>query len=157
MAAQDLKASKNVLAGIKPGEGYAGEIDVAEAWEVLAAQEDAVLIDVRTNAEWAFVGLPETGSLGKEIALVPWNIFPDMHRNVDFEEQVAHAAPDQSAALLFICRSGVRSKAAAIAVTSAGYASCYNVTGGFEGDKDNDNHRGRTNGWKAAGLPWVQQ
>lgn len=155
--AQNQQAGSEVLAGIEIADGYAGEVQVLEAWTVLETNEDAVLIDVRTNAEWAYVGLPDLDSLGKELALVPWAIFPDMHRNEDFEIQVGRVQADRSAPMLFLCRSGVRSKSAAIAMTEAGYGRCYNVTGGFEGDKDNNNHRGAKNGWKAAGLPWAQQ
>lgn len=157
MAAQNQQAVSDILAGIQPGDGYGGEVDVKGTWDILDSVDNAVLIDVRTNAEWAFVGMPDLASLGKELALVPWQIFPEMHRNGDFEQQVSSVEADRSAPLLFLCRSGVRSKAAAIAMTKAGYGHCYNVTGGFEGDKDNNNHRGTKNGWKAADLPWVQQ
>jgi rhodanese-related sulfurtransferase len=64
---------------------------------------------------------------------------------------------DRNAPVYFICRSGARSRSAAQALTAAGYTRCYNVAGGFEGDVDAQGHRGRTNGWKASDLPWVQQ
>ncbi len=157
MEAQHQTASIDVLAGIQPARGYAGEVEVGDAWVALETDQSSILVDVRTNAEWAYVGVPDLSSLRKELALVPWHIFPDMHRNDEFEAQVLSVTADTAASLLFICRSGVRSKAAAIAMTDAGYERCYNVIGGFEGDKDKNNHRGTANGWKAAGLPWIQQ
>jgi rhodanese-related sulfurtransferase len=76
--------------------------------------------------------------------------------NPDFAGQVAAAGVERDAALLIICRSGIRSKAAAIALTAAGFGPCYNVATGFEGDPDPTKHRGTVNGWKVDGLPWVQ-
>ena len=68
----------------------------------------------------------------------------------------ASAGADKDAPVLFLCRSGARSRSAAIALTAAGFSRAYNIVGGFEGDLDGDRHRGQTNGWKAAGLPWKQ-
>jgi len=76
-----------------------------------------------------------------------------MARNPRFGDQLAHLPRD--AAILFLCRSGARSRAAAIAMTELGFARCYNIAGGFEGDLDGERHRG-VGGWKAAGLPWRQ-
>ena len=138
--------------------GYAGDVTVAEAWRVMEENPRALLIDVRTRAEWAFVGLPDLAHLGKQPVLIEWVTQPDMARNPDFE---AHAAEAISGAggtvpVFFLCRSGARSRAAAIALTERGFDPCYNIEGGFEGDLDEDRHRGRRNGWKVAGLPWVQ-
>jgi len=138
--------------------GYAGDVTAAEAWRVLKENPRAMLIDVRTKAEWTFVGLPDLAHLGKQPVLIEWVSQPDMTRNPDFE---GHAAEALSRAggdvpVFFLCRSGARSKAAAIAMTERGYSACYNVENGFEGDLDADRHRGRKNGWKVAGIPWVQ-
>lgn len=146
-----------LLGEIEPAENYAGEASVDQVWRALGEITESVLIDVRTNAEWAYVGFPDISASNKELALVPWQIFPEMVRNPEFEGQVAEVAPERSAPLFFICRSGVRSKAAAIAMTVHGYELCYNVTAGFEGDLDNERHRGTSGGWKAAGLPWYQR
>lgn len=127
------------------------EIDLAAAWETLEADPRAVLIDVRTTAEWQFVGTPRTP--GADPLLIEWNTWPDGSRNPRFVEQVREqVAPDQT--VLLLCRSGARSRAAASALTDAGFAHCHNVTAGFEGPLDDEGHRG--GGWKGS-LPWGQQ
>ena len=135
---------------------YSGDISVEEAWRQLGDQPSAVLVDVRTAEEWNFVGAPDLSGIGKQTVCVSWQTLPKMDLNPAFVEEVRAQASDNNASLLFLCRSGVRSKAAAIAMTAAGYSKCYNVAGGFEGDLDGDRHRGITGGWKAAGLPWIQ-
>jgi rhodanese-related sulfurtransferase len=136
--------------------GYAGDIDPREAWQILAEHPAAALIDVRTPAEWAYVGVPDLSALGKQALFVPWLMFPTMALNESFVEQVRAAGIDPDAPLIFLCRSGARSRAAASRMTAAGYASCYNVATGFEGDADEFRHRGCVNGWKVDGMPWVQ-
>ena len=136
---------------------YAGDITPERAWEILAGDENAVLVDVRTKPEWSFVGVCDLDNLGKKPALIEWQVFPTMAVNESFGESVDSLGTPKDTPLLFLCRSGARSRSAAIAVTERGYHACYNVAGGFEGDPDGDRHRGRINGWKAAGLPWVQQ
>jgi rhodanese-related sulfurtransferase len=139
---------------------YAGDITSAEAWAMLRDQPKAQLIDVRTTAEWAFVGVPDLSGTGREVHCVEWQSFPDMAINPDFAsavaEQVRRAGADEQSPLLFLCRSGARSRAAAIAMTRAGFAKAFNVAGGFEGDLDAARQRGKRNGWKAEGLPWRQ-
>ncbi len=138
--------------------GYAGDVTPAEAWRVLTENPQALLIDVRTRAEWAFVGLTDLAHLGKQPVLIEWVSQPDMTRNTEFESHAAEAISEAGgdAPVFFLCRSGARSKAAATAMTERGFGLCYNVAGGFEGDLDDDRHRGRRNGWKADGLPWMQ-
>jgi len=136
---------------------YAGDITPERAWEILASDENSVLIDVRTKPEWSFVGVCNLESLNKQPALIEWQVFPTMAVNESFGESVDSIGAPQDAPLLFLCRSGARSRSAAIAATERGYHACYNVAGGFEGDPDGERHRGRVSGWKAAGLPWVQQ
>jgi rhodanese-related sulfurtransferase len=135
---------------------YAGDIDARKAWEILEKDKKAVLVDVRTRPEWEFVGVPDLSRLEKELALVPWQVYPSMQVNPAFADEIKKAGVASDATLLFICRSGARSKAAAIAMTQAGFRSCYNVAGGFEGPPDPERHRGRVDGWKALGLPWIQ-
>ncbi len=135
-------------------DGYAGDLDPQEAWELLATNPDAVLVDVRTDAEWRFVGVPDTSSLNKGALLVEWNTATG--RNPDFlDELAAHGVSPESGPVLFLCRSGVRSVAAAQAATAAGISPAYNITEGFEGPLDDAGHRGGA-GWKASGLPWRQ-
>jgi rhodanese-related sulfurtransferase len=136
---------------------YAGDLTAAEAWALLKSDPKAQLVDVRTTAEWNFVGVPDLSSLGRETHLVEWQSFPTMRPNPAFTadaERATGAAKD--APVLFLCRSGARSRSAAIAMTAAGYSRAYNIAGGFEGDMDGDGHRGIRNGWKASGLPWKQ-
>jgi rhodanese-related sulfurtransferase len=139
-----------------PSRDYAGDLSAQEAWDLLKSDPRAVLVDVRTQAEWNFVGLPDLSSLGRDVALIEWQVFPAMQVNPGFAGEAASAQNDKAAPVLFLCRSGARSRSAAIALTRAGYSKAYNVAGGFEGDLDGTRHRGQTNGWKASGLPWKQ-
>jgi rhodanese-related sulfurtransferase len=134
---------------------YAGDLGPAEAYELLEGDQDAVLVDVRTRAEWTYVGLPDLTPLGKDVVRVEWVRYPDGAPNEAFVEQLAAAGVRPERPVVFLCRSGVRSVAAAEAAARAGYARAYNVTEGFEGPLDADGHRGRR-GWRAAGLPWRQ-
>jgi len=139
---------------------YAGDIGIAEAWDMLSAAPKAQLVDVRTMAEWNFVGLPDIENLGRRVHCIEWQMFPTMQPNPDFvaaaSRAVTAAGATNDTPVLFICRSGARSRSAAIAMTRAGFTKSFNVAGGFEGDLDGEQHRGMTNGWKAAGLPWIQ-
>ncbi len=132
--------------------------DVAprQVWEALMNNPSAVLCDVRTNAEWSFVGLPDLTEAGKQTALVQWQTYPSMQVNPKFVEALAaaHLTPEQH--VYFICRSGARSMSAALAAREAGYKHVYNVRDGFEGPADPRGHRGHVAGWKADGLPWRQ-
>ena len=136
--------------------GYAGDVTSATAWKILSENKDAVLIDVRTRAEWNYVGLPELASIGKKPALLEWQVFPGMQQNPEFVATLGNAVTDKGVPLLFLCRSGARSAAAAKAMTAAGYSTCINVADGFEGPLDAQGKRGSAAGWKAAGLPWRQ-
>jgi rhodanese-related sulfurtransferase len=137
-------------------QGYAGDVDPAQAWEMLSKDPDAVLVDVRTDAEWRYVGLPELSGIGKKAYCVSWQLYPDMRHNADFAAQVAQSGITADKTLLLICRSGQRSRDAALALTATGFSRCYNVAEGFEGPRDAQFHRGGDGGWKARGLPWVQ-
>jgi rhodanese-related sulfurtransferase len=136
---------------------YAGDITPEHAWQILASDQKATLIDVRTAAEWSYVGVCDLSSIDKKPAFIEWQVFPTMAVNESFVDAVDSIGVPGDSPLLFLCRSGARSRKAAIATTERGYKMCYNVAGGFEGDPDPERHRGRINGWKAAGLPWVQQ
>ena len=135
---------------------YAGDLRPTEAWELLKAESAAQLVDVRTQPEWTFVGIPDLGSLRRKPILLSWQTYPAMQINPTFAEELRRAVPSPELPLLFICRSGTRSRAAAEEMTALGYRRCYNVAEGFEGQVDAEGHRGHEAGWKAAGLPWNQ-
>lgn len=128
---------------------YKGALTPTEAYLVLTLAPDSKLVDVRTRAEWDWVGrIPEALE-------IEWNQYPDGVRNPHFLAELQRKA-DPESLLMFICRSGVRSDNAARAAKTAGYTGCYNVLEGFEGDKDANGHRNTCGGWRHAGLPWIQ-
>ena len=128
-----------------------------QAWENLAADPQAQLVDVRSEAEWVLVGLPALGALGRAPLLVAWQPWPGTPANPDFLDHLQEAGAEPERPLYFLCRTGGRSAAAAHAAEAAGYTACFNVLDGFEGPADAAGHRGTTAGWKAAGLPWRQR
>jgi rhodanese-related sulfurtransferase len=128
-----------------------------QTWEALQTEAAAQLVDVRTDAEWNFVGVPDLNAAGKETVLIPWQVYPTMQRNVTFEDSLRAAGLTAEHRIYFICRSGVRSLAAAAAARSAGFSHVFNVADGFEGPPDAQGHRGVTAGWKADNLPWRQR
>ena len=135
---------------------YAGDVTPDAAWRTLEEDPSAVLVDVRTDAEWAYVGNPDLSKLGKAVVRVSWQEFPGMEVNPNFVAELGSAGIEKDQTLLFICRSGARSKSAALVMTDAGFTRCHNVAEGFEGDRDGDGHRGKVGGWRQRGLPWVQ-
>ena len=141
------------------GQKAVDDVDVGTVWKTLTSSPRSQLVDVRTRAEWTYVGIPDLASVGKRPVLVEWQTFPDQTVDPRFAERLAGelkalgVGPDDD--LFFICRSGSRSRAAAEAMAAAGYRA-YNVGGGFEGPLDDERHRGSVGGWKAAGLPWQQ-
>ena len=135
------------LPPVSPAQGYAGDVSAEQAWQWVSAGE-AVLVDVRTDAERAWVG-----SVPGAVP-VAWKQWPGMVTNPAFDaELLAAAASGQK--LVLLCRSGVRSVAAARRATELGLQA-YNVLEGFEGDVDAQGHRGRLGGWRLRGLPWRQ-
>lgn len=130
------------------------DIAPRHVWDALAADPKARLVDVRTDMEWNRIGVPDLSGAGKTPALIAWQVALTMHVNPDFlaEMQEAGLQPDDH--IYFLCRSGVRSLAAAHAAAGAGYQHVYNVADGFEGPPDGTGARGRVAGWQAAGLPW---
>ncbi|TNB69629.1 rhodanese-like domain-containing protein [Arthrobacter sp. BB-1] len=128
---------------------YAGDLTPHEAWEKL--EQGAILVDVRTEGEWAHIGIPDTKATENDPLFIQWT-FPGGIPNPDFITDLSQQAPeDKSTELVFLCRSGQRSIAAAIAATQAGFTS-YNVLEGFEGEPDRYGER-TVNGWKNRGLP----
>lgn len=128
---------------------YKGALTPAEAYDLLRLAPGAKLVDVRTRAEWDWVGrVPNAVE-------IEWNQYPGGVRNPNFVTELKRQV-DPEAMVVFLCRSGVRSIGAATAASEAGYNNCYNVLEGFEGDKDANGHRGNIGGWRKAGLPWIQ-
>ena len=132
------------------GLSYFGALTPLEAYALLAANPGAHLIDVRTRAEWDYVGRVPGSTL------IEWNSYPSGTRNPAFLDQLQGRMENRQVPVLFICRSGQRSDSAARVAAAAGYAMAFNVLEGFEGPKDGDGHRGMLGGWRKAGLPWVQ-
>ena len=129
---------------------YAGALLPHEARTLMQTVPGAKLVDVRTQAEWDYVGhVPES-------VLIEWNTYPSGQRNPRFVEQLQARVAKTEAPVMFLCRSGARSHNAATEATQAGYPNSYNVLEGFEGEKDPHGHRGALGGWRFAGLPWVQ-
>lgn len=129
-------------------------VDLETAWAMLRDDPASTLLDVRTMAEWSFVGVPDLAPVGKAVRLVEWTHFPTGAPNPGFLAEAGQGL-DPAANLLVICRSGARSQAAAEALESAGFTATHNVVDGFEGQLDAEGHR--RGGWKGSGLPWVQQ
>ncbi len=126
-----------------------------EAWQILNDESNAIVLDVRSKVEFDYVGHP------LHAVHVAWKEYPDWTENPNFVDEVKAAlrergGDDSSRPVLAICRSGVRSLAAAKALSAAGYERLYNVEEGFEGDKNDEAHRGTINGWRRHGLPWEQ-
>ena len=136
--------------------GYAGDLKVEEAWSLLVDDPDAVLIDIRTQAEWSYVGVPDLTAIGREPVFAQWLLFPDMSENPNFYDELAAQGVSPDKAAILMCRTVNRSGKAVRAMTAKGYSRSYLLLDGFEGSLDGNKHRGAGDGWKAAGLPWVQ-
>ena len=134
---------------------YAGDVQPEQALAALQGDATALLVDVRTRAEWTYVGLPEISAPGHGPVLVEWQRFPDGRVNERFVDELREAGVTPGTPLYFLCRSGVRSVAAAEAATAAGLGPAYNILHGFEGPLDEQGRR-TVAGWKNAGLPWRQ-
>ncbi|HSN38649.1 MAG TPA: rhodanese-like domain-containing protein [Burkholderiales bacterium] len=148
MAVEDILKSAHERAR-QMGLPYEGALTPSEAFQLWKEMPGTCLVDVRTRAEWDWVGrIPRA----VEIELLA---YPGNQPNPAFLSELGRKV-DKKAPVMFICRSGARSHNAAMLATQSGYAVCYNVLEGFEGDKDAAGHRNTRGGWRAAGLPWVQ-
>ena len=140
--------------------GYAGDILATDAYALLEGKSTSVLVDVRTQAEWSYVGTPDIQALGKTPLFVEWQSYPSMVVDANFsarlEALLQSEGVERGVSLVFLCRSGARSRQAAIAMTNAGWSPCFNVADGFEGTLSDLRRRGVISGWKAGGLPWMQ-
>jgi len=132
------------------------EISPEQGWVLLSEVPGAKLVDVRTTPEWLYVGVPDVRSTPGTLLQISWHVFPEMRTSEMFAEELQRAAsPDD--VVIFVCRSGGRSLAAARASAEAGFSRSYSLRGGVEGPVDDQGHRGNVAGWKFAGLPWKQQ
>lgn len=133
---------------------YAGDITPQESWALLRQDPNAVLVDVRTDAEWKWVGVPDLSGLGRQVVFAEWT-HSNGQRNEGFVADLNAAGITGERPVIFLCRSGNRSIPAAETATAAGIGPCFNMLDGFEGQLDENGHRGGT-GWRAEGLPWKQ-
>lgn len=131
---------------------YAGAVTPQEAFLLLQSDPRIKLVDVRTNAERDWIGRVAINP--DQHLAVQWNLYPENKPNPDFMHQLEQSAGKDDI-LLFLCRSGVRSRHAATKATAEGYENCFDILEGFEGDKDAEGHRKTVGGWCKAGLPWV--
>jgi rhodanese-related sulfurtransferase len=134
---------------------YAGDLTPEQAWKLLTDNPEAVLVDVRTDAEWRFVGVPDLAGLGRDVVYIEWNSLEGKQNENFVAKLLEHVPAGGDRPVVFLCRSGNRSISAAEAATEAGVAPSYNVLDGFEGPLDGNRHRGGR-GWRAIGLPWAQ-
>lgn len=131
---------------------FAGAVTAQEAYDLLQNDSKVLLVDVRTNAERDWVGRVNINA-AQHLA-VQWSLYPGGAPNPEFMTQLQACAPDKQSTILFLCRSGVRSRHGAKLATENGYLNCYDILQGFEGDKDEAGHRKTVGGWCHAGLPW---
>ena len=134
---------------------YAGDITPEDSWKLLSENPEAVLVDCRTDAEWRWVGVPDLTTLGRQVVFVEWNHGTGQHNDTFVSDLIAAGVTPGERPVVFLCRSGNRSIPAAETATAAGIAPSYNMLDGFEGQLDEDGHRGG-GGWRALGLPWKQ-
>lgn len=134
------------------GVTYAGAVTPQEAYQLLQTDPSVKLVDVRTNAERDWVGVVDIPA-SRHLA-VQWNLYPGAVPNRDFLAQLEAAGASKDDVLLFLCRSGVRSRHAATLATENGFNRCFDILEGFEGDKDAQGHRKTVGGWCKANLPW---
>jgi rhodanese-related sulfurtransferase len=135
-----------------PGQPYAGAVTPEEAFALLQSDPRVKLVDVRTNAERDWVG--RVAVPAPQHLAVEWATYPGGVPNPAFGAQLEQVARKDEV-LLFLCRSGVRSRHRARVATEHGYAESYDILEGFEGDRDAEGHRKTVGGWCKAGLPWI--
>ena len=132
----------------------------AQSYRLICDDLASTLVDVRTRAEWAYVGGVDLSAASKKPIFLEWQAYPTMQVSADFvqslTDQLRTVGATNITPVLFLCRSGVRSLAAARALAAAGFERCINIADGFEGPLDAAQRRSGASGWKASGLPWVQ-
>ena len=132
---------------------YAGAVTPEEAFRLLQENQNVMLVDVRTNAERDWVGRVQIAE--SQHKAVQWSLYPGGTANPDFMNQLREAIPSSDTVILFLCRSGVRSRHGAKLASEHGYTACFDILQGFEGDKDTHGHRKTVGGWCSADLPWI--
>lgn len=132
-------------------------INSLECFKKLSSNKEAYLVDVRTTSEWKFVGVPDLTIIDNSTVFISWEEYPDMDINTNFEKQIMQKNIKKNDHIFLICRSGTRSLKAAQNLLLFGYKNCYNVSDGFEGQKNNIGQRSNINGWKFNKLPWKQE
>ena len=150
-----MSTTDEILAAARqraPGQPYAGAVTPQEAYTLLQSDPRVKLVDVRTNAERDWIGRPALPD--PQHGAVQWTLYPGGAPNPDFATQLQQTA-DKEDVVLFLCRSGVRSRHAARVATELGYTQAYDILEGFEGDRDSEGHRKTVGGWCKAGLPWI--
>jgi len=148
----------------KPGDwkmpegDYAGDVTAQTVWDELAANPAAILVDVRTQAEWNLVGKPDLSSIDREPIDLQWVTMQGVNKNflTELQGELDKRGAAKDAPIYIMCQSGGRSKIAAMQCTELGYTNAYNLAEGFEGALDEHKHRNSIGGWKVAGLPWTQ-
>ncbi|MFC5550832.1 rhodanese-like domain-containing protein [Massilia aerilata] len=150
-----MSTTDEILAAAReraPGQPYAGAVTPQEAYALLQSDPRVKLVDVRTNAERDWIGRPAVPEA--QHGAVQWTLYPGGAPNPDFATQLQQTA-DKEDVVLFLCRSGVRSRHAARVATELGYTDAFDILEGFEGDRDAEGHRKTVGGWCKAGLPWT--
>ena len=136
--------------------GYEGDCTPEQSWEILDKDKKSFLIDCRTIPEWQFVGVPDLQSIDKKVVLIEWQCFPNMHVNEQFLNSINQSNISEDDKIILICKSGSRSRSAAKYLTAKGFKFCFNCLHGFEGIHNQNEQRGKVNGWKFSNLPWKQ-
>jgi rhodanese-related sulfurtransferase len=126
----------------------AGEVTPQEAYRLFSAH-GAKIVDVRSAFEFAYIGRVRGTSL------ISWKFWPSGEINPNFLPELRRQC-EPTDIVLFLCRSGIRSRSTAKVAAAAGFANAFNIIEGFEGDLDHHEQRGNTGGWRKAGLPWIQ-
>lgn len=140
-------------------------IDPMEVFKIIKSDQNSVIVDVRTVEEFNFAGYIDLSQLkdsGNQLLMLPLKLYPEMNYNQKFQETLEgflknYFSSPSEVKIFFICKTGGRSKEAATYFSNLGYKNCYNINNGFEGDLNEQNQRGKINGWKASNLPWRQQ
>ena len=130
-----------------------GHLDSLNAWVFLKENPEAKLIDIRSSMEFLFIGHPTNSIHIAWMEDPDWEINPNFFKEIN---QIQKASTNNNCPIVMICRSGNRSEKAGIQLLEAGLINIYHVSDGFEGDRDENNHRGTLNGWRFHELPWEQ-
>ena len=125
---------------------YAGDLSPQNTWDEVKNDDNCFLVDCRSSAEWSLTGVPNLDSIGKKVVFVEWQIYPTMEKNSKFLQEISESGINKDSKIIFLCRSGARSRSAAEFLTSHGYKECYNCMEGFEGSHNEFGQRGKQNG-----------